>query len=144
MRLLLVGGFFAMAAMSIAARGAEDSLTSQRAAGLRPETVALLPKADQDRVWAAYHKALADYPDLKKEGDTLVETDAAESSTPAGQSMMEKGRSYRIKVRQAMLKEDPTLGPVLTRIDELVSAMRAQRQSTADAAKPASPPPKQP
>jgi hypothetical protein len=41
-------------------------------------------------------------------------------------AFMEKRRSYEQRVRQAMLKEDPTLGPILDQIDQRVSAMRAQ------------------
>jgi hypothetical protein len=134
MRSLLLG-LFAVVAISSLARGAAASPIGAREAGLYPETVALLAKADQDRVWAAYHKMLADNPDLKKELDKLLANERASTSL-TGLAIVEKTRSYRIKCRQTMLKEDPSIAPLLTHIDELVSAMRAQRQGEADAAKP--------
>jgi hypothetical protein len=75
MRLMLLG-LFAAVAISSLARGAATSPIGALDAGLYPEMVALLAKADQDRVWAAYHKALADNPDLKKEGNRKIRRSA--------------------------------------------------------------------
>jgi hypothetical protein len=135
MRFLALAAVGMMLTMPLVARD-EDPVGSGLVAGLRPEAMAQIPKTDQDRVLAAYHKALADNPELKKEGDDLVRGNQLEDSSPAGQAAMEKGRSYRVKVRQAMLKEDPTLSPVLAEIDKHVSALKAQHQSEADAARP--------
>ena len=135
MRFLALAAVGMMATMPLVARG-EDPVASGAVAGLRPEAMAQIPKPDRDRVLSVYHQVLADNPELKKEGDEIARANQLEDSSPAGQAMMEKDRSLRVKVRQAMLKEDPTLGPVLAEIDKKVSALRAQHQSQADAAKP--------
>ncbi len=98
--------------------------------------LSFLPQADQDRVVAAHAKALADDPKLKAQEDALREESKhlQESNSADRMAFMEKRRSYEQKVRQAMLKEDPTLGPILGQIDQRVSAIRAQRQKDGEAA----------
>jgi hypothetical protein len=104
----------------------------------KEQALGFLPKADQDRVIAAHDKALADFPTLKSEDGALREEGRhlAEANSRDRIAFMEKYRIYEQKIRQAMLREDPALGPVLAEIDKHVSALKAQHQSEADEAKP--------
>ena len=102
----------------------------EKTESLRDRAIGFLPQADQDRVSAAYHKALVDNPALKTEGDALMKEapDVRGMSSQDRMAFMEKRRMHDQKMREAMLKEDPTLGPALDQIDKHLSAMRAERQ----------------
>ena len=104
--------------------------------GTPGQLIGFLPKTDQDRIMSAYNKAMAADEGLKNEGDDLMleAQDLEEASPEDRQAFMEKVRSHREKVRQAMLKQDPTLAPVLDKIDKHPSEMRAQREKAAAAA----------
>jgi hypothetical protein len=92
--------------------------------------IGFLSPADQDRVMNAYNKALANNAILKSEADNLMlQAQDLQGATPeVRQAFMEKLRSHQEKVRKAMLKEDPSLTPVLNKIDKHISQLRAQRQ----------------
>ncbi len=97
--------------------------------------LAFLSKADQDRVLSAHSKAVADNPALKTEGDSLKQDRPdMQSATPEElMEYMEKAQAYQQKLREAMLKEDPGLGPILDQIDKHMSEMRAKRAQSMSA-----------
>jgi hypothetical protein len=105
--------------------------------------ISFLTPAEQDQYAAARAKALTDNPALKTEGEELLSEgkDVMEDGTMEDkQAFMEKMTSHRQKLRQAMLKEDPTLEPVFAKIDAHISEMKAQflHSSGATNAPPAS------
>ncbi len=130
MRGLLLGVFLAVA-LSRAAWAEDMSAAEERVAGLPPGAMAGLSPADQDWVRAVYHRTLAGRPDLKTEADVLAREDPAEDSSPAGQAAKERQRSFQIKLRQAMLKEDPLMAGLFAKIDVYVSETRAKSQAVA-------------
>ena len=96
--------------------------------------ISFLTPAEQEQYAKARAKALAENPALNAEGDDLKEkfTGVMTSGTPADrQAFMEKMNSHRQKLRQAMLKVDPTLAPVFTQIDKHISQMRAKQMGQA-------------
>jgi len=75
-------------------------------------------------------KALANNPELKTEGEDLMKEGSAAMAggTPADQqAFREKMVSHRQKLREAMLKEDPNLGPIFAKIDAHISEMKARQ-----------------
>ncbi len=92
-----------------------------------PNPLAILTAAEQVQYAKAHQKALQDNPDLKSEGEKLLLEGREISSTAEAQAFREKMISHRQKLRQAMLKADPTLGPIFTKIDQHLSEMKAQQ-----------------
>jgi hypothetical protein len=99
----------------------------------REQALDFLPMADQKRVLAAHDKALADFPALQSEDEALREEGRHQAGANSSDriAFTEKYRIYEQKIRQAMLKEDPTLGPLLAQIDKHLSELRARHQSEA-------------
>jgi hypothetical protein len=95
--------------------------------------ISFLTPAQQEQYAKARGKALADNPDLKKQGEDMMaqaET-VMGTGTPADkQAFIEKMNSHRQKLRQAMLKEDATLEPIFAEIDKHISEMKAKQQET--------------
>jgi hypothetical protein len=91
-------------------------------------TMGFLSEADEARVKSAHAKALADNPELGQEEQSLRDSrpDFQTATTDELQAFMEKVRTYEEKMRQAMLKEDSTIGPILAQIDKHRSEMRAK------------------
>jgi hypothetical protein len=93
------------------------------------QALSILTPAQQLEYAQAHEKALADDPALKAENDSLKQQYAAVmvKGTPAErQAMMEMVDSHRQKLRQAMLKEDPKLGPIFAEIDKSISEAKAK------------------
>ncbi len=107
---------------------------------LRERVVGNLPAAERERVRAAYEKAVAAHPKLQAESKELMTQMAgvqgADVTPEQRQALLEKWRSHREKMRKAMLAEDPTLGPILDKIDKRLSALRAQREQNGTVAPP--------
>jgi hypothetical protein len=98
--------------------------------------LAFLTPAEQLQYAKAHQKALENNPGLKSEGEDLIQQARslhAESPAEDRQAFLEKMNSHRQKLRAAMLKEDPTLTPVFTEIDQHISQMRAQSSAAAPA-----------
>ncbi len=53
-------------------------------------------------------------------------------------AFLEKVRTHQVKIRQAMLKEDPAIGPLLDEIDRHLSQERAEQEKAVEAAPAAS------
>jgi len=104
--------------------------------------VSVLTPAQQAQYDQAHSKALANNPDLKAEGDALKQKIFA-SGERLDQATIEKMNSHRQKLRQAMLKEDPTLGPLFAEIDKHISEAKAKQlgplQNSAPNGAPSSP-----
>ena len=103
--------------------------------------ISFLTPAQQDQYATARAKALADNPDLKTEGENLLKqgqtlmpngaaTDQQKVQYEDAKNFMEKMNLHRQKLRQAMLKEDPTLEPIFTEIDKHISEMKAKQQQS--------------
>jgi hypothetical protein len=91
--------------------------------------IAFLTPDQQVEYAQAHEKALADNPALKDEGDKLKQEGVAimASGTPAQkQDFMDKMTSHRLKLRQAMLKVDPSLVPIFSEIDKHLSEAKAK------------------
>ncbi len=139
----------------VVSAAATSLLPAQTTSGAPPagdreyRMISFLTPAEQEQYAKARAKALADNPALNAEGDDLKEkfTGVMTTGTPADkQAFMEQMNSHRQKLRQAMLKVDPTLEPVFTQIDKHISQMRAkqlgqvQSSSSTTNAAPANPP----
>jgi hypothetical protein len=107
---------------------------AQTSAPPQPSSAATNPLAiltpDQQVEYAkARAKALADDPLLDAENDALKAqyADVMLHGTPAQkQAILEKVDAHRLKLRQAMLKEDPNLGPIFAQIDAYISEQKAK------------------
>jgi hypothetical protein len=97
--------------------------------------ISFLPAEQQTEVMAAYHKAIADNPDLLAEEKDLRASrpDFQTSTEEERMAFVDKMRAHGEKLRAAMVKEDPKVEPILTKIDEHHQAMRAKHQPTANA-----------
>ncbi len=77
-------------------------------------------------------KALADDPALDAEGNSLKQqfVEVMTHGTPAEkQAILEKVNAHRQKLRQAMLKEDPNMGPIFAQVDKSISEFKAKGAS---------------
>ena len=88
--------------------------------------ISFLTPAQQEQYAKAHAKALADNPTLKAEGDALKKQIMA-NGEHQDQATIEKMNSHRQKLRQAMLKEDPTLGQIFAEIDKHISEAKAKQ-----------------
>jgi hypothetical protein len=121
--LFLAGGIFLIHAQTNAPAPASNPL-------------GFLTPAEQVQYAKAHQKALEDNPDLKSEGENLLQM-GQNVSSPADQlAFREQMISHRQKLRQAMLKADPTLGPIFTKIDQHLSEMKAQQAAAAGSPMP--------
>ncbi len=96
--------------------------------------ISFLTPAEQEQYAKARAKALADNPAIKSEGEDLIQQAEGVMSTGTmadKQAFMEKMSSHRQKLRQAMLKEDPTLEPIFAQIDQHLSQLRARQAAAA-------------
>ncbi len=93
------------------------------------QALSILTPDQQIEYAKAHAKALADDPALKAENDALKEqyAEVMSQGTPAEkQAIMETVDSHRQKLRKAMLKEDPNLGPIFAQIDKSISELKAK------------------
>ncbi len=108
---------------------AQTNATAPAKPGSENWMIAFLTPDQQVEYAKAHEKALADNPALKDEGDKLKQQGVAvmTSGTSADkQAFMEMMTSHRLKLRQAMLKEDPNLGPIFSEIDKHLSEAKAK------------------
>jgi hypothetical protein len=92
--------------------------------------LAFLTPAEQVQYATARAKALTDNPDLKSEGDVLLQQASSvmsDGKPEEKQAFMEKMMTHRQKLRQAMLKVDPTLSPVFAKIDKHISELKSKQ-----------------
>ena len=93
------------------------------------QALSILTPAQVKEYADARVKALADDPDLNAENDALKEQFAdvmANGTAAQRQALLEKVDAHRQKLRAAMLKEDPNLGPIFAQIDQSMSEMKAK------------------
>ena len=137
---LLGGTFLLQAQTNAATAGAAPGPQPARASAM----LSFLTPVEQIVYAKARAKALADNPELKAEGETVaqegVQAMSADASAADKQAFIEKMNSHRQKLRQAMLKEDPTLEPIFEKIDQHISEMKAKQldqvQSSTNQANP--------
>jgi len=109
-----------------------------------PQTrmLAFLSPADREKFIAARKKALDENPDLKAEDDALMkERPGPDASKEDRQAYREKWMTHQQKLRQVMLKDDPSLASIFDEIDKHRSQMRAQQQDSNGGNPPPPPPP---
>jgi hypothetical protein len=88
--------------------------------------IAFLTPDQQQQYAKARAKALEDNPALKAEGEDIMKQVLASGGQP-DPTLIEKVRAHREKLRQAMLKEDPTLTPIFAEIDKHISDAKAKQ-----------------
>jgi hypothetical protein len=95
--------------------------------GMGQRMMAGLTDAEKQQLMAARQKALADNPQLQQEMKDLQAKHQAAMSPDADPSaregMMKAFRTYMQDMHAAMLKADPTIGPVLDKVDANRKAM---------------------
>jgi len=138
----LLGGTFLVHAQTNAAPAGAPA-NSQLPPG--NAMLSFLSPAEQIQYAKARAKALADNPDLKSEGEKVAQEGGQAMSAGATaadrQAFIEKMNSHRQKLRQAMLKEDPTLEPIFAKIDKQISETKAkQLGSILNSPSPTNPP----
>jgi hypothetical protein len=90
--------------------------------------ISFLTPAQQDEYAIAHEKALTDDLALKAEGEKIMaQTKTLSGSAADKQAFIEMMNSHRQKLRQAMLKEDPNLGPIFAAIDKHISEAKAKQ-----------------
>jgi hypothetical protein len=109
--------------------------TNSSAATAEQQALSILTNDQLAEYANAHAKALTDDPALKAEGDALKKefADVLAHGTPAQkQAILEKVDAHRQKLRQAMLKEDPNLGPIFAQIDKSMSELKAKGTTPAN------------
>jgi len=102
--------------------------------------LAVLSPSDRDKFIAAHKKALEENSDLKTEEDALRDQHPGpDASKEDHEAFHEKWMAHQQKVRQVMLKDDPSLASIFDQIDKHMSQMRAQQQNSSGGNPP--PPP---
>jgi len=99
------------------------------AASAERQALSILTPDQRVEYAKARAKALADDPALNAENDALKQqfADVMTHGTEAEkQAILIKVDAHRQKLRQAMLKEDPNLGPVFAQIDKSISQLKAK------------------
>jgi hypothetical protein len=99
------------------------------AASPEQQALAILTPDQLAEYGNAHNKALADDAALKSEGDALKKQFAdvlAHGTAAQKQAFLEKVDAHRQKLRAAMLKEDPNLGPIFAQIDKSMSELKAK------------------
>jgi len=106
--------------------------------------ISFLTPIQQEQYAKARAKALVDNPELKAEGENLMKQGEALLGDD-NQAVIEKMKSHRQKLRQAMLREDSSLEPIFGEVDKHISEIKAkqldqaQGSSSATNAPPVSP-----
>ena len=126
---LLGGNFLLHAQTNAAVAGPSPKPQAAQASA----ALSFLTPDEQVQYAKARGKALADNPDLKAEGEKVAQEGAQAMSASATaadrQAFIEKMNSHRQKLRAAMLKEDATLEPIFTKIDQHISEMKAKQEA---------------
>lgn len=131
--ILLLAGVAAILLTSPSLRAQVNSITS--AEQREEKALAFLSTDDRNKYLDAKSKALVDNPDLKTEQDALItQRPARGASQDDRQAYMEKMKDHQQKLRDAMLKEDPTLQPIFDEIDKHIADLKEQRQKAASGA----------
>jgi hypothetical protein len=93
-----------------------------------------LTPAEKDQIIAARTKAMADNPGLQTEEMGLMEKGMmlqSDSTTPEDREEFRSAMKDHVqKVRAAMLKADPTIQPILTKLEAQGAKMRAEQQGS--------------
>ena len=117
--------FFAAALL----RAQTNPAPANAAASAEHQALSILTP-DQIKEYAnARVKALADDPNLNAENDELKEQFAdvmARGTAAQKQALLVKVDAHRQKLRAAMLKEDPSLGPIFAQIDKSMSELKSK------------------
>ena len=117
--------FFAPAVL----RAQTNAAPANAAASAERQAMSILTPAQLKEYADARVKALADDPALNAENDALKEQFAdvmANGDAAQKQALLVKVDAHRQKLRAAMLKEDPNLGPIFAQIDKSISEMKAK------------------
>jgi hypothetical protein len=132
---VFVTGLFLAAGALLRAQTNAVAAAKPTAGAAERQALSILTPDQQLEYAHAHAKALADDPALKAENDALKEQFASVMThgTPAEkQAIMEKVDSHRQKLREAMLKEDPNLGPIFAQIDKSISELKAKGSASSN------------
>jgi hypothetical protein len=116
--------FFAPALL----RAQTNAAPAKAASSAERQALSILTPTQMKEYADARVKALADDSALNAENDALKEQFAdvmAHGTAEQKQDLLVKVGAHRQKLRAAMLKEDPNLGPIFAQIDSSMSAMKA-------------------
>jgi len=117
--------FFASAVL----RAQTNAAPASAAASAERQALSILTPEQIKEYADARVKALADDSALNAENDALKLQFAdvmAHGDAAQKQALLVKVDAHRQKLRQAMLKEDPNLGPIFAQIDKSMSEMKAK------------------
>jgi hypothetical protein len=98
------------------------------------QVMSVLSPAEKDQLMSARTKAMTDNPKLQTEEMDLMQKGMAlqsGSATPADQEAFRTSiKSHADKVRAAMIKADPTIEPILQKVEAQAAKLRAEYQSS--------------
>ena len=130
--LFLIVCFFCFAQGTALVHAQAVAPTNAPASEKQNAMLSFLTPDQQVQYAKARAKALTDNPDLKAEGEAIAQQGqvAMSSGTAADkQAFIGKMDSHRQKLWDAMLKVDPTLGPVFAAINKHISDIKAKQVS---------------
>ena len=110
-------------------RAQTNTAPASAAASAERQAFSILTPAQLKEYADARVKALADDSALNAENDALKEQFAdvmANGNAAQKQELLVKVDAHRQKLRAAMLKEDPNLGPIFAQIDKSISEMKTK------------------
>ena len=110
-------------------RAQTNTAPANAAVSAERQALSILTPAQIKEYADARVKALADDSDLNAENNALKEQFAdamANGNAAQKQALLVKVDAHRQKLRAAMLKEDPNLGPIFAQIDKSISEMKAK------------------
>ena len=98
------------------------------------QVMSVLTPAEQDQLKTARTKAMTDNPKLQTEEMSLMEkamSMQAGTATDADKAAFTNAiQEHGTKVRAAMLKADPTIQPLLKKVEDQAAKLRAEYQSS--------------
>lgn len=98
------------------------------------QVMSVLSPAEQTQLGTARQKAMTDNPNLQTEGITLMQKRMAlESGTATAADKLafqKEAQTYSTEVHAAMLKADPTIEPVLQKLEAQAAKLRAQYEGS--------------
>lgn len=98
------------------------------------QVMSVLSPAEQTQLGAARQKAMVDNPNLQTEGITLMQKRMALESGTATDAdkvaFQKQAQAYSNEVHTAMVKADPTIEPVLQKLEAQAAKLRAQYEGS--------------
>jgi hypothetical protein len=113
-----------------AAQAAPGARTPQ---AMMTQVLSVLTPAEKDQLMAAQQKAVLDNPNLQTEAMDLGQKNMALQSGTATeadkQAFQKQAEAYANKVRAATIKADPTVEPIIVKVEAQLHKLRAEYQA---------------